>query len=120
VETPSHCDIRLMNEDLTQSVRAMLLPGFGVLRISGQDAVSFLQGQFTNDVKLLADGRTQVAACCSNQGRVIAIVRFRQTDEAIYALLPADPGPGRLLPTDPESDGLAEAVAADAPASALR
>jgi len=90
VETPSHCDIRLMNEDLTQSVRAVLLPGFGVLRISGQDAVSFLQGQFTNDVKLLADGRTQVAACCSNQGRVIAIVRFRQTDEAIYALLPAD------------------------------
>ena len=32
----------------------------------------FLQGQFTNDVRLLADGRTQVAACCTNQGRVIA------------------------------------------------
>ena len=68
----------------------MLLPGFGVLRIAGTDAATFLQGQFTNDVRLLADGRTQVAACCTNQGRVIALVRLRQTDEAIYALLPAD------------------------------
>ncbi|MDH5176903.1 MAG: folate-binding protein [Gammaproteobacteria bacterium] len=79
-----------MNDDPTQAVRAVLLPGFGVLRIAGQDSVSFLQGQFTNDVRLLADGRTQVAACCTNQGRVIALVRLRQTDEAIYALLPTD------------------------------
>ena len=68
----------------------MLLPGFGVLRIGGSDAVTFLQGQFTNDLRLLADGRTQVAACCTNQGRVIALARFRQTDDAIFALLPAD------------------------------
>lgn len=79
-----------MNDDPTQAVRAVLLPGFGVLRIAGQDASSFLQGQFTNDVRLLADGRTQVAACCTNQGRVIALVRLRQTGEAIYALLPTD------------------------------
>ncbi len=79
-----------MNDDPTQALRAVLLPGFGVLRIAGADAVTFLQGQFTNDVRLLADGRTQIAACCTNQGRVIAIVRFRQTNDAIYALLPAD------------------------------
>jgi hypothetical protein len=79
-----------MNDDPTQALRAVLLPGFGVLRIGGADAVTFLQGQFTNDVRLLADGRTQVAACCTNQGRVIALARLRQTDDAIYALLPAD------------------------------
>lgn len=79
-----------MNEDPTQALRAVLLPGFGVLRIGGVDAVTFLQGQFTNDVRQLADGRTQVTACCTNQGRVIALARLRQTDEAIYALLPAD------------------------------
>jgi folate-binding protein YgfZ len=79
-----------MNEDSTQAIRAVLLPGFGVLRIGGADAVTFLQGQFTNDLRLLADGRTQVAACCTNQGRVIALVRFRQADEVIHALLPAD------------------------------
>jgi len=79
-----------MNEDPAPAIRAVLLPVLGVLRIGGADAVTFLQGQFTNDVRLLADGRTQVAACCTNQGRVIALARFRQTDEAIYALLPAD------------------------------
>ena len=79
-----------MNEAATQAVRAVLLPGFGVLRIAGTDAIAFLQGQFTNDVRLLADGRTQLAACCTNQGRVIALVRFRQTGDAVHALLPAD------------------------------
>ncbi|HEX9208581.1 MAG TPA: hypothetical protein VF851_10110 [Steroidobacteraceae bacterium] len=79
-----------MTQESTQALRAVLLPGFGVLRIAGADAPKFLQGQFTHDVRLLADGRTQVSACCTNQGRVIALVRFRQTEEAIYALMPAD------------------------------
>jgi folate-binding protein YgfZ len=79
-----------MNEDSTQALRVVLLPGLGVLRIAGNDAVSFLQGQLTNDVRLLADGRTQLSACCTNQGRVIAVLRLRQTEEAIYALLPSE------------------------------
>lgn len=79
-----------MTDEATQALRAVLLPDFGVLRIAGADASRFLQGQFTNDVRLLEDGRTQVSALCTNQGRVIAVVRFRQTEEAIYALLPAD------------------------------
>ena len=79
-----------MLDDSTQALRAALLPGFGVLRIAGADAVAFLQGQFTNDARLLADGRTQVSALCTGQGRVIAVARLRQTEEAVYALLPAD------------------------------
>jgi folate-binding protein YgfZ len=79
-----------MNEEATQALRAVLLPGFGVLRVAGEEAVQFLQGQFTNDVRLLGDGRTQLAACCTNQGRVVAVAHLRQTDEAIYALLPAE------------------------------
>ena len=79
-----------MNEANTQALRALLLPEFGVLRIAGRDAVPFLQGQFTTDLRLLADGRTQLSACCTNQGRVSAIVRFRQLDDVVYALAPAD------------------------------
>lgn len=79
-----------MTHESTHTLRAVLLPGFGVLRIAGADAVPFLQGQLTNDVRLLADGRTQLSACCTNQGRVIALARLRQTDEGIYALLPAE------------------------------
>jgi len=61
------------HEDSTQALRAVLLPGLGVLRIAGPDAVSFLQGQFTHDTRLLADGRSQLTACCTNQGRVVAV-----------------------------------------------
>ncbi|NJD31850.1 MAG: folate-binding protein YgfZ [Gammaproteobacteria bacterium] len=78
-----------MNES-TQSIHAALLPFLGVLRIGGPDAARFLQGQLTNDVRLLTDGRTQLAAYNTPQGRVIALLRLHQTDDAIHALLPAE------------------------------
>lgn len=78
------------HDEATQALHTALLPGFGVLRIAGPDVSAFLQGQLTQDVRLLADGRTQLAAYCTNQGRVIAVLRLRQLDEAVYALLPAD------------------------------
>ena len=74
----------------THSRYAALLPFLGVLRIDGEDAARFLQGQLTNDARLLADGRTQLAAFNTPQGRVIALLRLRQTDDAIYALLPRE------------------------------
>ena len=74
----------------TQRIHTALLPFLGVLRIGGEDAARFLQGQFTNDTRLLADGRTQLTACNTPQGRVVALLRLRQTDDAIYALLPQE------------------------------
>jgi tRNA-modifying protein YgfZ len=78
-----------MNES-TQTVHAALLPFLGVLRIEGEDAVHFLQGQLTSDVRLLADGGTQLAAYNTPQGRVIALLRLHRTEDAIYALLPVE------------------------------
>jgi folate-binding Fe-S cluster repair protein YgfZ len=79
-----------MTHDATQALRATLLPHLAVLRAAGPDAVTFLQGQFTNDTRLLADGRTQLSSCSTSHGRVIAIMRLRQTDDAIYVLLPTE------------------------------
>lgn len=76
--------------DSTQSIHAALLPFLGVLRLYGQDAARFLQGQVTHDTQLLADGRTLLAACNTPQGRVIALLRLKQTEDAVYALLPVD------------------------------
>ncbi len=78
-----------MNEP-TQTIHAASLPFLGVLRVGGADAARFLQGQLTNDVLLLHDGRTQIAGYNTPQGRVIALLRLREVDGAIYALLPAD------------------------------
>lgn len=78
-----------MNES-TQSIHAALLPFLGVLRFHGEDAARFLQGQVTHDTSLLGDGRTLLSAVNTPQGRVIAVLRLRQTEDAVYALLPAD------------------------------
>ncbi|APW38171.1 folate-binding protein YgfZ [Rhodoferax koreense] len=55
-----------------------LLHGFaplshlGVIRVEGEDAVKFLQGQLTNDFALLDDGHARLAAFCSPKGRMQA------------------------------------------------
>jgi tRNA-modifying protein YgfZ len=41
-------------------------------------------------VRLLDDGRTQLAGYNTPQGRAIALLRLKKADDAIYALLPAD------------------------------
>jgi folate-binding protein YgfZ len=79
-----------MTDETTQALRAILLPHLSVLRVSGPDAATFLQGQFSNDTRLLADGRTQLAACNTSHGRVIALARLRQTEDAVYVLVPTD------------------------------
>jgi folate-binding protein YgfZ len=66
------------------------LPFLGVLRLSGPDAASFLQGQVTHDTGLLADGRTLLAACSTPQGRVVALLRLRQHGDSVLALLPTE------------------------------
>lgn len=59
-----------------------------VLRVSGADARAFLQGQLSNDLRLLARDNSQLAALNTPQGRVTAIVRLFERAEAICAVLP--------------------------------
>jgi tRNA-modifying protein YgfZ len=76
--------------DPTRPSPTVPIPFLGVLSIAGPDALEFLQGQLTSDVRLLADGRTQLAALNTPQGRVVALPRLRLVDGAVYALLPTE------------------------------
>jgi tRNA-modifying protein YgfZ len=58
------------------------------IRFSGADARSFLQGQLSNDLTALTLERSLLASCNSAQGRVQAVLRLIQRDDAIVALLP--------------------------------
>ncbi len=49
------------------------LTHLGVLKVSGADAVTFLQGQVTNDVKLLAGDNAHYTAYCNPKGRMLAL-----------------------------------------------
>jgi folate-binding protein YgfZ len=76
--------------DADHTARPVLLPFLAVLRFQGPDAAAFLQGQVTHDTRLLADGRTLLAAVNNPQGRVVALLRLSANPGGVDALLPAD------------------------------
>ncbi len=58
------------------------LSHLGLLEISGADAVTFLQGQVTNDVKLLTGNNAHYSAYCNPKGRMLALfLAFAHADQ---------------------------------------
>src|SRR5678815_4582969 len=47
----------------------------GLVAVWGMEAVPFLDGMITNDMKTLADGAQMLAAFPNAQGRLLAVVR---------------------------------------------
>src|SRR4030065_1102747 len=64
------------------------LSHLGLIRAEGADTESFLQGQLTNDVRLVTDGRSQLSAYCNPKGRMLAIMRLFKRDDAYFLQLP--------------------------------
>ena len=48
------------------------LPHLGAIRVQGEDAARFLQGQMTQDFALLGSDQARLAAWCSPKGRMLA------------------------------------------------
>ena len=69
----------------------MTLDSLGVLRASGADVVSFLQGQLSNDIERLAPERSLLAGYHNAQGRAIALLRLVQgAPGELLAVLPRE------------------------------
>jgi folate-binding protein YgfZ len=66
----------------------MDLSHLGLIRVAGADALTFLQGQLTNDVRELSDSHTQLAGHCSAKGRLLASFRVLRLDDTFYLQLP--------------------------------
>lgn len=49
------------------------LSHLGLLQIEGEDRINFLQGQVTNDVKLLTGNNSHYAGYCTPKGRLLAL-----------------------------------------------
>jgi tRNA-modifying protein YgfZ len=70
------------------------LTHLGVIRVTGDDAVTFLQGQLTQDVALMGNNEARLAAFCNAKGRMQAsFVVFRQDADLLMVcsrdILPA-------------------------------
>jgi folate-binding protein YgfZ len=66
------------------------LSHLGILRFSGPDALTFLQGQISNDTTRLADGSSLFAAYSSPQGRVLALIYLLPHSSGIAAIVPRE------------------------------
>ena len=60
----------------------------GVLAVRGADAEAFLQGQFTNDVRHLDAGHSQLNGHCSAKGRLLATFRLWRGDDGFLLSMP--------------------------------
>jgi len=58
-----------------------------LLALSGSDALTFLQGQVTNDVKLLNDNSAHYTGYCNPKGRLLALFLAYSHDNKLYLQL---------------------------------
>ncbi len=63
------------------------LSHYGLIRASGEEAESFLQNQFCNDVRKVSPAVSQLNGYCTPKGRVLALFRlFQQGDDYLLRL----------------------------------
>lgn len=62
----------------------------GSIAVGGADAATFLQGQFTSDVRQVTPERSQLSAWCSPQGRMLASFRLFRRGDSYYLRLPLE------------------------------
>ena len=81
--------VRSEYEALRHAAAVIELPFTALLEVSGKNAVQFLNGLVTNDVKALPPGAGTLAAFLNVQGKVVALCRFYQTGEKFLIELDA-------------------------------
>jgi folate-binding protein YgfZ len=65
--------------------------GLGTLRVRGADAITFLQGQLSNDVARVQTGQLQLSGYHTPQGRAIALLRLTAlAPDDLLAVLPRE------------------------------
>ena len=72
---------------LTTTAPCCRVTEYGLMRVSGEDAVTFLHGQFTNAVTGLAD-EVRNAGYCTPKGRLLATFRVWMDGDDVMMLVP--------------------------------
>lgn len=62
----------------------------GLIEVQGEDATTFLQGQFTNDLLSLTEQESQLSGFCNPQGRLLALFRIIRHNNSYLLQLPRD------------------------------
>lgn len=65
------------------------LKEMAVVEVSGDDAMGFLHGQFTNHINEIGDA-FRLAAYCQPQGRILSLMRVVKKGDLFYLIMPQD------------------------------
>lgn len=60
------------------------LSHYALIEASGDDVVEFLQGQLTNDIKLVTENMGQLSAYCNPKGRILANFRIFKRQDSYF------------------------------------
>ncbi len=66
------------------------LSTLGIIRASGEEAQSFLHGQFTNDLNKVSSSISQISSYCNPKGRMLSIFRIYKRNDDYFLILPRD------------------------------
>jgi len=61
-----------------------------LLKVSGSDAETFLQGQLSNDIKKLDISSVQLNAYCQHQGKILALFWVTKYEDSFFLSFPLD------------------------------
>jgi folate-binding Fe-S cluster repair protein YgfZ len=61
-----------------------------LIKLSGGDTQSFLQGQLSNDIDALEEREVQLNAYCQHQGKIIALLWVMKQEDDFYLSFPSD------------------------------
>ena len=61
-----------------------------LLKISGNDAKSFLQSQLSNDINKIDYSNIQLNAYCQHQGKILALFWVIRSDDSFLLSFPLD------------------------------
>ncbi|MEQ6340425.1 MAG: folate-binding protein YgfZ [Gammaproteobacteria bacterium] len=62
----------------------------GLIAVRGPDAATFLQNQFSNDVRGVSQQHSQMSAYCNPKGRILACFRIFMRDDTYYLRMPQE------------------------------
>lgn len=60
------------------------------IKVTGEDSLTFLQGQMSNDISKIDNNNAQINALCQHQGKIIALPTIIKKDADFYLILPKD------------------------------
>ena len=61
-----------------------------LLKLTGDDVQSFLQGQFSNNIDGLEEGTVQLNAYCQHQGKILALFWVTKNEDSFLLSFPSD------------------------------